>query len=517
VSGAGVLLGRDYVLTCAHVATNAGSEIMVDAGGMARTPSVHARIDPEHHVPATEDWHGDVTLLRLDQPLIDRSGTTLRRVALSWDRTVRAYGYPDGLENIGVWAHALITGDAGPGGAWRQLNTRPGEQRIRRGFSGAGVIDDETGDVLGIVVSEFNDQSANVSWMIPIETILRDLPRVKEWVTGDPAADEVFSGPVSADVDGDAKAHEILNWLSRRGTGDVVLIVVGDASALRWAVALSGGERSAHGEDPAGPSVAVGSIDLALDASGKTEEQVSHRIVERAGVSVDDSASCADRVRAGIPPMTVVVDGVDDAQRPEALLNRVLRPLAEQGSRLLLGFRRESSPSLAVAQSWEVGSIDHRLERLAEKTRALVTAEREIASSRAQVRDGATVTFDDAGKLLNALAALRVTAARDPELTRHPLETCERMATRALRDAEAQAGFLAGQLAECHELRGRLEAYRAKAIDHGLVEDIELAAVHRKAHELLEPPADVPAARVALCAYQMAVRNAIHCGENGQR
>lgn len=511
VFGAGVLLGREYVLTCAHVALDVGRAVIVDFVGAPDAPPTEARI--EVCIPPRDDERGDVALLRLDRPPPDQRGITLRRMALSWDRAVRICGFPSGLE-YGVWTRATLAGHAGPGGEWLQMNTWLGEQRVRAGFSGAGVVDDRTGAILGIVVSQYTDESANLSWMMPVETVLNYIPRVAEWVTGDPAADERFSEPATPSADDGIVAQALADWLARRDTGDVVMIIVGnELAALHRVVTLSSRERQhAVGEARAGPAPAVGSIDLALDASGKSVERISRRILDRAGVPVDDTASISEQVRVGTPPMTIVVDGIDDAEQPEALLDEVLKPLTERDSRLLLGFRRHSSPSLDAARSWDVGSISKRLSRLAEKVNELDTTEQKVTSGSARVRASISVS-DHADKLRPALTALRVVTASDPESARHHLETCERAAAQALRHAKKAAGELDELLAERRALRGQLEAYKAKANDNGLVEDTKLADIHRRAYGLLwQSPTDLPAAREAVRAYRKAVRRALQEG-----
>jgi hypothetical protein len=75
------------------------------------------------------------------------------------------------------------------------------------------------------------------------------------------------------------------------------------------------------------------------------------------------------------------------------------------------------------------------------------------------------------------------------------------------RDA-ARTAFadVTGLLARRDELRGRLQAYRAKAARLGGSEDAALAALHRAAHDLLwRAPCDLSAATRAVARYQRAV------------
>jgi hypothetical protein len=513
VRGAGVLLANEHVLTCAHVLIDASDEVIVEFVGLDHTPRATARVMPEWCVWPRDDQRGDVALLQLNQRLVvpEGMGATLRRTALSWDRAVRVCGFPRGWED-GVYTRATLTGSGGSGREWLQMNARgSGEQRVRAGFSGAGVVDDQTGDVLGIVVGEDTGEATSLSWMIPAETIVHHIPRVAEWVTGGPAADEVFSKPVSPDVDHGDRARDLTQWLADRDTGDCVKIIIGrDTNVVYQAVALSSRELQIVVTDPPeGTLPAVGSIDLAIDATGKTADEVSRRILNRAGIPLDDTVSPSEQIRMGMPPMTIVVDGVDNAQQPGPLLSEVLKPLAERDSRLVLGFRTESSPSLALARSWDLGSVSRRLERLTERINTLELAEERVMSLRSHIDHPAPIAAR-AVWLWGALNLLRTIAAdSDPDAIRL-LERCERKAAQALRHTAKVEAQLEEGLAERDELRGLLDAYKAKANDdRGRAEDVELSALYRRAHDLLwRRPTNLPAARDAVRTYRLAIRQA---------
>jgi hypothetical protein len=76
-------------------------------------------------------------------------------------------------------------------------------------------------------------------------------------------------------------------------------------------------------------------------------------------------------------------------------------------------------------------------------------------------------------------------------------------ATAHCRDAEKDAVALLDQR---DELRGRLDAYRARAARLGAIEDTDLEAEYERARELLwTAPCDLPAAADAVTGYQQAV------------
>jgi hypothetical protein len=82
----------------------------------------------------------------------------------------------------------------------------------------------------------------------------------------------------------------------------------------------------------------------------------------------------------------------------------------------------------------------------------------------------------------------------------------ENDATAALEAARVGLAEIAGLLARRDELRGRLDAYQAKAARLGHSEDPGLTALHHAAHDLLwRAPCDLGAATRAVARYQRAV------------
>ncbi|MFI0410469.1 hypothetical protein [Actinomadura sp. 3N508] len=83
----------------------------------------------------------------------------------------------------------------------------------------------------------------------------------------------------------------------------------------------------------------------------------------------------------------------------------------------------------------------------------------------------------------------------------------ERAATEALERARGDLRLSAGLLDRRGELRGRLEAYRAKAARLGVVEDEQLTELYGEARDMLwTAPCDLRRATTVLAEYQRAVR-----------
>jgi vWA-MoxR associated protein C-terminal domain/vWA-MoxR associated protein middle region 0/Trypsin-like peptidase domain/Effector-associated domain 2 len=185
VCGAGVLLTSRHVLTCAHVVATAlggdpggprpGEAVLVDFPALPSAPPRPARVAADGWAQQRLDHGGDLAILELDGgPLPGIFPPRLARCGVPGRRRVRVYGHPAVLPE-GWWSVGELIGAGGQSSEWVQLQVDPGGRPIAPGYSGAGVMDEETGAVIGCIVTVLGgpEQAAlsGTAWMIPLETV----------------------------------------------------------------------------------------------------------------------------------------------------------------------------------------------------------------------------------------------------------------------------------------------------------------------------------------------------------
>jgi hypothetical protein len=201
VAGAGVLVAPRRVVTCAHVVAAALGLLDVPPTSPPRgTVSIdfpQQHLDPRAPGPrraqvAAGGWFpgnaaGDLALLDVLGEEPTPPPAPLRLTGEPTRRKIMVRGHPAGLES-GVWARARLVGPGGERPDWIQLDalTVTGK-RIQRGFSGAGVWDEENEAVIGCVVAVDRAEQDRVAWMIPVELIVERWPELRGTLLRGPA------------------------------------------------------------------------------------------------------------------------------------------------------------------------------------------------------------------------------------------------------------------------------------------------------------------------------------------
>lgn len=195
--GAGVLLTGRRVLTCAHVVESAlgaaadraaeGAPVSVDFPASLEEGPWSAEVVRGGWAPPVGE-RADVAVLKLHSAAPEDTGpATLRHCGRVVDRPVRVFGEADAA-GPGVWARTVLVGAGGLSPDWIQMAPLSAQsERVRRGYSGAGVVDVADGSVRGIAVAAGPDAGLGTSWMIPVEAALCYCPLLADAVTAEPS------------------------------------------------------------------------------------------------------------------------------------------------------------------------------------------------------------------------------------------------------------------------------------------------------------------------------------------
>ncbi|MEV0278492.1 serine protease [Streptomyces sp. NPDC050610] len=567
VTGAGILLDTDTVLTCAHVITDQygqpdpDAEVLVELAAVRDARPVPARVAEDGWKPQQADHCADVALLRLSVPQPPEYATSLHRLPPTWRRPVNMYGFPGSNEH-GMLFRATLDGRAGPQSEWVQMTPDTPADTVRRGFSGSAVEVSDTGHVIGMVVSRYDDpadavptgQRRSLSYMIPTETILYHLPVVTQWVHGRQGIDRRLVSQLTDGAQDVRLARRLARWLRRgslslpggdgpvrngansgdtidsrpggfAGTGgadglmDVESLVITDEESdkyetLRRAVTLASRELSGgHSlprvtRRPQGTVPPVGSVDLAIVAPDWTAPDLARLVADRMGLRTHNGASPADLIRTGTVPLTVVAVGVDRAPDPEALL-RLLGLLASRGGKLLIVFHDPRAPGLALAEELfrpDPERVDAWLAWLAGQVERVRSAGEEARGYVGELHITRSLLRADPDlrsyRVLPKLAAFEHAVAS-------VLSKAE-----AGRRAEAERGRAAAELELARgDLEGLLSAAVAKLGALGPAEREDMVRLRRAARRALDArPFGLEAAERAVYGFARAVSRAEHGG-----
>jgi hypothetical protein len=246
-------------------------------------------------------------------------------------------------------------------------------------------------------------------------------------------------------------------------------------------------------------------VDL-LNAEARRVRDLAHSIGVRPGTHPAGDALAelltgltALRAEAVSDPLAFWTDGAVDTSRYDA------------AGRRLEDIRREVEAVLHVRDD-----ADHRLRRVADVVGRADRTLTEARSARGEVL--AKIAASEVPAVSGPAAALHERLALAVELLRGAqwhrlsplLDSLEREADEELDRARDSLTAVTAPLAVRAELRGRLDAYRAKSARHRVAEDPVLTERYDQARRLLwSAPCDLRAADHAVLRYQRAVAEAI--------
>lgn len=178
VIGAGFLISKTHLLTCAHVVQSAlgtaetaaiSSVVRLQFPFFPGTFPISAKVVLLSSPSADGD---DLAVLEMMQDIPnDAFPARLVDIEKAYQEAFKAYGFPDGYPN-GLWSSGLLRGKVANGRVQIEDFKQTG-YFIEPGFSGTAVWNDTLGGVLGMVVSADTDRTARVGFMIPTDRIRR--------------------------------------------------------------------------------------------------------------------------------------------------------------------------------------------------------------------------------------------------------------------------------------------------------------------------------------------------------
>lgn len=153
ILGAGFLVAPDVIATCAHVVGDA-ERATVDLPLLGVQDLVAEVVE--------RDAARDVAILRLDDPPPGALPVPARISGDVRDHRFRTFGFPRDMPD-GVWATGRLVGAQAAGRIQMVVDDH---WRIEPGFSGAPVWDEQTGDVVGMVVTT-SARNASTAHLVP--------------------------------------------------------------------------------------------------------------------------------------------------------------------------------------------------------------------------------------------------------------------------------------------------------------------------------------------------------------
>ncbi|ELS52999.1 VMAP-C domain-containing protein [Streptomyces viridochromogenes] len=200
VSGAGFLVTRGKVLTCAHVVDHSDLDpVTVTFPQRPGDAPVAARVVAHGGWDGRTCELGDLAVLELDREVAIAPAPLAPADVAHGDRKLVAYGFPAGYDDDGTIAEfRTVAAQLLIGGEWIQLEAWSGHgQPLAVGFSGAAVTLVDTGQVIGMVTAAAGAPGVRTGRMMPTHVLARYWPDLSALVPV-PGAARVRGMPGSA-------------------------------------------------------------------------------------------------------------------------------------------------------------------------------------------------------------------------------------------------------------------------------------------------------------------------------
>jgi hypothetical protein len=177
--GAGFLVRERHILTCAHVVTEALG--LNSAEAPPDWAEIHLNFPllapGKYFTTHVCHWEPDADVAGLKMTADGPNGSEAIRLVTSddlWGHSFRACGFPAGYGD-GVWVSGVLRGRTAAG--WIQIDgvKEPG-YRVKPGFSGTPVWDEQLNGVVGMAVAADTDETVKAAYIIPADILAEAWP-----------------------------------------------------------------------------------------------------------------------------------------------------------------------------------------------------------------------------------------------------------------------------------------------------------------------------------------------------
>lgn len=329
--GAGVLVGRGHVISCAHVIADPTVAVPLRFPFLPGSPTCTARVIDQGWFPYTGVGGGDLAVLMLEGPVPDGAlGAPLRSPPRLSGRAFSAFGFPRG-ENVAREAHGVLGRASGAHGDWIQIDSTTTGWTIEKGFSGGPVWDESAQAVVGIVAMHDANRTGHILSISYLTTLWPDLGHYIGWRLDLDIDLRSHWLPRARGVEPDAEREgwfftgrtvaleKLLGWLRDDELPRLAVVTGGPGSgksALLAHLLVSTdpvlGDQVPHASE-LDFSAARGAFSTAVHAKGQTFGSMLDRLADAADVAAEDEQDLQFWLRERSTPFTVLIDALDEA------------------------------------------------------------------------------------------------------------------------------------------------------------------------------------------------------------